>query len=110
MPEITIDPKHARLQAFIAGKGITKSDKPVTLEVSNTELTSLMRKAETHGFTDLIKVKKGDLKKAEKVQEEELEAGERVEPRDEKPSKTTTADQELEEAEEESTPKRRRRV
>jgi hypothetical protein len=109
MPEITIDPKHARLQAFIAGKGIPKSDKPVTVEVSNMELTALMRKAKENGFTDLIKVKKADLKKAEKVQEEELEADGPVEPRDEKPSKETTADQELAEAEEEA-PKRRRRV
>ena len=106
MPEITIDPKHARLQAFIAGKGIQKTDKPVKLEVSDTELTSLLRKAEEHGFTDLVKYSKADLKKAEKAQD----ADEPVEPRDEKPSKETTADQEMEEAEEDAAPKRRRKV
>jgi hypothetical protein len=108
--EISITPKHARLQAFLAGKGInyTDSDKPVKVEVSNTELTSLMRKAEVHGFEDLIKAPKAAVKKAEKAQEKAAETGEAPEPREPEESTETTADQELEEASDEA-PKRRRR-
>lgn len=114
--DITIDPKHARLQNFLAGKGISPVDgKPVTLKVSDTELTSLVRKAKEHGFEDLIKVPKGAVKRAQKAKEATGETVEVPEPKDPEQSDETTADKELEadasvEVEGDASPKRRRRT
>lgn len=102
MPQITIDPKHARLQAFLAGKGIHKSNQPATLEVSDMELRSLLRKAKEHGFEDLIK--------APKVKKAKVEAPTEPEPMDEAPSDETTANETTDAAEEDAAPKRRRKV
>lgn len=118
MPDITITPKHARLQKFLAGKGINaEPDEPVKITVSDTELTSLVRKAKDGGFEDLIKVSKAAVRKAEKARDAETTG----ETRDEDPSDETTADTEIPKAEkraeleamgddEETAPKRRRRA
>lgn len=113
--KITIDPKHPRLQKFLAGKGVFETDKPVDVEVSDHELTSLMRKAKEGNFENLVKVPRSAVKKASKANEDRMEARTTEIEEQEEPSDETTADitipeaQEAEEDSEDPAPKRRRR-
>lgn len=66
MPEVTIDPKHAILKAFLAGKGVVNAGKKTTLELSERELVALTRKAKGFGVDACIEVK-GDKKPAAKA-------------------------------------------
>jgi len=48
--------KHAKVQRFLQGKGVSRPAREVELDLSDMEIRSLRRKAKQHGFGDPIVV------------------------------------------------------
>lgn len=56
MARYTIDPTgHYRLRAFLAGKKVVRPSKTTTIELTDREAASLLRKAEQYGFEKCVK-------------------------------------------------------
>ncbi len=109
MPEVTIDAKHERLQAFLGAKGFHNVRAKQTLALTDKETDRLLKAAKREGYEDQITVKGGKAKvqaraKIEETQQEKV-ATATLEVAEE------TAEEETEDVEEKTTqpvPRRRR--